>query len=316
MSYTPTQWQTGDTITAERLNNMESGIEAANETLVIHAKFNEQWVLISVDCPAADARDAIRAGKNVEILFEVYSGDYLMATRKARPTPFIGSPNVIGEFFVVWATTDVPVPPRLQLSDDGWGIVDGTTVYPNASFELGFYQRGAQEGSMAGKVFGFNHMDPIPYWRAVNNNLLIGDMLDPLIAGAMQMATAAGGKATITTAITGADAEAVAGAMRGWFENLAGGFNVLNAYGTYYKGAIALTTRMHASDDTTGDYTDLQTGTFQIPALGGSAGAYSVDTLWNFTLSIYTKRETVSVDPVDSANIVLTAEEITPAQVS
>lgn len=29
MSYTPTTWQTGDTITAEKLNNMESGIEAA-----------------------------------------------------------------------------------------------------------------------------------------------------------------------------------------------------------------------------------------------------------------------------------------------
>ena len=29
MSYTPTEWQTGDTITAEKLNNMESGIAGA-----------------------------------------------------------------------------------------------------------------------------------------------------------------------------------------------------------------------------------------------------------------------------------------------
>ena len=29
MSYTPTQWQTGDTITAEKLNNMEQGIAGA-----------------------------------------------------------------------------------------------------------------------------------------------------------------------------------------------------------------------------------------------------------------------------------------------
>lgn len=29
MSYTPTTWQTGDTITAEALNNMESGIAGA-----------------------------------------------------------------------------------------------------------------------------------------------------------------------------------------------------------------------------------------------------------------------------------------------
>ena len=31
MSYTPTNWQTGDTITAEKLNKMESGI-SANDT--------------------------------------------------------------------------------------------------------------------------------------------------------------------------------------------------------------------------------------------------------------------------------------------
>lgn len=29
MSYTPTNWQTGDTITAEKLNNMENGIAGA-----------------------------------------------------------------------------------------------------------------------------------------------------------------------------------------------------------------------------------------------------------------------------------------------
>ena len=34
MSYTPTNWQTGDTITAEKLNNMESGIEASNGIII------------------------------------------------------------------------------------------------------------------------------------------------------------------------------------------------------------------------------------------------------------------------------------------
>lgn len=35
MSYTPTNWQTGDTITAEKLNNMEQDIENANEPFTI-----------------------------------------------------------------------------------------------------------------------------------------------------------------------------------------------------------------------------------------------------------------------------------------
>ena len=36
MSYTPTNWQTGDTITAAGLNKMENGIEAASEVYVIN----------------------------------------------------------------------------------------------------------------------------------------------------------------------------------------------------------------------------------------------------------------------------------------
>lgn len=31
MAYTPTNWQTGDTITAEKLNNMEQGIASAGD---------------------------------------------------------------------------------------------------------------------------------------------------------------------------------------------------------------------------------------------------------------------------------------------
>lgn len=33
MSYTPTEWKTGDVITAEKLNNMESGIAGAGGLL-------------------------------------------------------------------------------------------------------------------------------------------------------------------------------------------------------------------------------------------------------------------------------------------
>lgn len=37
MSYTPTEWKTGDVITAEKLNNMESGIVGGQELFIIHA---------------------------------------------------------------------------------------------------------------------------------------------------------------------------------------------------------------------------------------------------------------------------------------
>lgn len=34
MSYTPTQWATGDTVTAEKLNKMENGIAAATKLVI------------------------------------------------------------------------------------------------------------------------------------------------------------------------------------------------------------------------------------------------------------------------------------------
>ncbi len=43
MSYTPTEWQTGDVVTAEKLNNIENGIENASDggALVITATESE-----------------------------------------------------------------------------------------------------------------------------------------------------------------------------------------------------------------------------------------------------------------------------------
>lgn len=37
MSYTPTDWKTGDVITADKLNNMESGIANAGKQFAIEA---------------------------------------------------------------------------------------------------------------------------------------------------------------------------------------------------------------------------------------------------------------------------------------
>lgn len=37
MAYTPTEWKTGDVITAEKLNNMEQGIVNNEEVFIIHA---------------------------------------------------------------------------------------------------------------------------------------------------------------------------------------------------------------------------------------------------------------------------------------
>ena len=67
MSYTPTSWKTGDTITAEKLNKMESGIEAASDSRYV-VNFDDS--LQQTDKTFREVKNAFLAGKNVVIRFE------------------------------------------------------------------------------------------------------------------------------------------------------------------------------------------------------------------------------------------------------
>ena len=62
MSYTPTTWQTGDTITAEKLNNMESGIENVNEPFIVTVTGS------SADKSYAEIVAAFEADKEVRLV--------------------------------------------------------------------------------------------------------------------------------------------------------------------------------------------------------------------------------------------------------
>ena len=72
MSYTPTNWQTGDTVTAEKLNNMESGIELAADPFVVTLTPTAQDFSGVMDKTVGEICAAIEAGKRV--IFRVYSG--------------------------------------------------------------------------------------------------------------------------------------------------------------------------------------------------------------------------------------------------
>lgn len=54
MSYTPTTWATGDTITSEKLNKIETGIEEAHESILEFSdENNDGHVTISFKTPQA-----------------------------------------------------------------------------------------------------------------------------------------------------------------------------------------------------------------------------------------------------------------------
>lgn len=65
MSYTPTTWQTGDTITAEKLNNMESGIENANEPFIVTLTPTAADFSGTMDKTPKEIYDAYMAGRQI-----------------------------------------------------------------------------------------------------------------------------------------------------------------------------------------------------------------------------------------------------------
>ena len=312
MSYTPTTWQTGDTITAAGLNNMEDGI---TQTLVVHAYFDDSWALVSVDYTPDEVFTAITSGKNVNVIFvKKDSYGYVITALKAKLANNEVQSSSDMEFFAETRTDLDDPPPLLIVDNSDWNSTSYDKKYINTSYEMGYRYNDASTGLMAGYVFGFNAGDIIPYWRSINERLVVGNMLDTFIAGAIQAAQASGGKAAITTAITGQDAEDVAGVLNRGFYSLQGGFNVIETSGAYYQGAIALTSRMH-TDYESDQFVDLQRGSFQIPSEIGTPGAYTIDSVFDLTLSVYTKAELVSDELVYSANLVLTAERIIPTSV-
>lgn len=74
MSYTPTNWQTGDTVTAEKLNKMEQGIENANDVFVITLTPTNQDFSGTIDKTYEEIVAAVNSG--VKIFFKFASALY------------------------------------------------------------------------------------------------------------------------------------------------------------------------------------------------------------------------------------------------
>lgn len=74
MSYTPTNWQTGDTVTAEKLNKMEAGIELANDAFVITLTPTEQDFSGTIDKTYDEIVASVNSG--VKIFFKFASALY------------------------------------------------------------------------------------------------------------------------------------------------------------------------------------------------------------------------------------------------
>ena len=65
MSYTPTNWQTGDTVTAERLNKMEQGIAAAADPFIVTLTPTAQDYSGTMDKTPEEIDEAYRTGRRI-----------------------------------------------------------------------------------------------------------------------------------------------------------------------------------------------------------------------------------------------------------
>lgn len=101
MSYTPTNWQTGDTITAQALNNMESGISANAGYWIPLTNDNDTWVV-----PSDKRTEVYQAITNINTNikgFSFYGGDVegfrLSATVETQINSHSISRFIISTFF-------------------------------------------------------------------------------------------------------------------------------------------------------------------------------------------------------------------------
>ena len=128
MSYTPTTWQTGDTVTATKLNNMETGIGNAANPFIVTLTPTALDYSGTMDCTVADIYAAYQAEK--KIVFRVFTGagDYLEADATMR----VAESSYTYPMFIVLIldnTQDVLICAYTLRTDDGTKNTYSTIVY-------------------------------------------------------------------------------------------------------------------------------------------------------------------------------------------
>lgn len=81
MSYTPTTWQTGDTITAAALNKMEQGIAGAGGVFIVGFSFDLESGKTTCDKTAQQIAQAIMGGSAV-VLAQIVAEDNQCSLRQ------------------------------------------------------------------------------------------------------------------------------------------------------------------------------------------------------------------------------------------
>ena len=123
MSYSPTAWETGDTITAEKLNKMEGGIEAASAV-----NFTITWELDS----ELGVNRLILHASFYEVVEAHLAGNIVTATGRFENSDYYE--NTFCRFYLIYADNQYDIA-TFYGHDPMAGGVDAVGFYPDASGE-------------------------------------------------------------------------------------------------------------------------------------------------------------------------------------
>lgn len=86
MSYTPTEWKTGDVVTSAKLNKLEQGVADAGGVVIVTGTINEDTVTLGKTY--SEIKADYMAGYTVVILFETERGEDATETDWNQVTGF------------------------------------------------------------------------------------------------------------------------------------------------------------------------------------------------------------------------------------
>lgn len=126
MSYTPTTWTTGDTITATKLNKIEQGIANAGSALICRTTFDGDYFVL--DHTVQEIYEALLSGTPAYILYE--DGDFTAYFGSIYLAPIIavGHYNYANTIRIVASK-----PKRQQFDNEYYNYTMGALVYEASS---------------------------------------------------------------------------------------------------------------------------------------------------------------------------------------
>lgn len=101
MGYTPTEWATGDTITASKLNKIESGIANAGGSLICNTNYSSTKSNYVLDKTVQEIYDALQNGTPVYIKYQYGELSGFTSTLYLVPVVLVYSYDNLGVIRVV-----------------------------------------------------------------------------------------------------------------------------------------------------------------------------------------------------------------------